>query len=183
MTNSLLRSLAALLCVLSVCADVTPAADFDVTRVNGRWYLVGFATNAPWFVNNKAGMKTGIAVMVPTAEADLQVAHTHLNADGSCWRMSHVASKTATPGKFFFHSEAWGNDNDMIFTDVQYAEHAVVYNVKTKDGVSEVLNKLFSRTPEVGAAVTQRFHQFSLDQGVLADNIVMLPPNGECPEA
>jgi hypothetical protein len=44
-----------------------------------------------------------------------------------------------------FPYSAWGNDNDMIFTDVQYAEHAVVYNVKTKDGVSEVLNKLFSK--------------------------------------
>ena len=36
MTNSLLRSLAALLCVLSVCADVTPVANFDVTQVRER---------------------------------------------------------------------------------------------------------------------------------------------------
>ncbi|CAL8292937.1 unnamed protein product [Lota lota] len=182
MRNSLLRTLAALLCLLSVCADVTPMKDFDVTQINGSWYLVGFATNAQWFVNHKAGMKMGITIMVPTEGADLQISYTHLNADGSCWRMSHLANKTETPGHFTFHSKTWDNDNDMIFVDAQYVEYALVYNVKTKDGVSEILNKLFSRTPEVKAVVQQKFQQFSLDNGILPDNIVMLPNNGECPE-
>ena len=52
-----------------------------------------------------------------------------------------------------FPSSAWSNDNDVIFTDVQYNEHALVHNVKTKDGVSEILNKLFSK---------QRHRHFSI---------------------
>lgn len=93
------------------------------------------------------------------------------SADGSCWRMTQLAKKTDTPGRFTFHSQgewgahgptapnhrthpkfsyvfllsAWNNDNDMRFVDVVYDDYAVVHTIKTKDGVSEVLNKLYSK--------------------------------------
>ncbi|KAI9518678.1 hypothetical protein NQZ68_035069 [Dissostichus eleginoides] len=59
MRNTLLRMLAALMCALTVCADITPAADFDLQKMSGKWNTVALATNAPLVVNNKAGMKTG----------------------------------------------------------------------------------------------------------------------------
>lgn len=37
----------------------------------GKWYLVGFASNAEWFVNHKSEMKMGTVMMTPTAEGDL----------------------------------------------------------------------------------------------------------------
>lgn len=37
----------------------------------GKWYLVGFASNAEWFVNKKAEMKMGTVMMTPTAEGHL----------------------------------------------------------------------------------------------------------------
>lgn len=37
----------------------------------GKWYVVGFATNADWFVNKKSEMKMATAMMTPTAEGDL----------------------------------------------------------------------------------------------------------------
>lgn len=37
----------------------------------GKWYVAGFATNADWFVNKKSEMKMGTAMMMPTAEGDL----------------------------------------------------------------------------------------------------------------
>ncbi|MEQ2178329.1 hypothetical protein GOODEAATRI_012897 [Goodea atripinnis] len=37
----------------------------------------------------------------------------------------------------------WNNDNDMRFVDVVYDDYAVVHTIKTKEGVSEVLNKLY----------------------------------------
>lgn len=39
---------------------------------------------------------------------------------------------------------AWNNDNDMRIVDVVYDEYALVHTIKTKNGVSEVLNKLYS---------------------------------------
>lgn len=93
--------------------------------------------------------------------------------DGSCWRMTHLAKKTDTPGRFTFHSQGeyehtptrgsparryssltclfllssvWDNDNDMRIVDVVYDNYALVHTIKTKDGVSEVLNKLYSKS-------------------------------------
>ncbi|KAK9527863.1 hypothetical protein VZT92_014388 [Zoarces viviparus] len=181
MRNTLLRMLGALMCVMAACTAVTPVQDFDLQRMAGKWYIVGFATNAQWFVNNKAGMKTGTAMLVPTGE-DLDLSYANLNADGTCWRMTHLAKKTETPGRFTFRSQIWNNDNDMQIVDVAYDDYALVHTIKTKDGVSEVLNKLYSRTPVASAVLQQRFTQLSLETGILADNIAILPQNAECAE-
>lgn len=183
MRNTLLRMLAALVCVLAACADITPVKDFDLAKMAGKWYMVGFATNAQWFVNHKAGMKMGTAILTPTDGGDLDLSYSNLNADGTCWRMTHLAKKSDTPGRFTFHSQIWNNDNDMRIVDAVYDDYALVHTIKTKDGVPEVLNKLYSRTPESSVVLQQKFTQFSLDTGILADNIVILPKNAECPEA
>ena len=39
----------------------------------GKWWVVGFATNAKWFMSRKAGMKMGTSMMLPTAEGDLDI--------------------------------------------------------------------------------------------------------------
>ncbi|XP_071775603.1 lipocalin-like [Centroberyx gerrardi] len=183
MRNTLLRMLAALLCTLAACADIVPIKDFNLGKMAGKWYMVGFATNAQWFVNNKAGMKMGTAILVPTAGGDLDLSYANLNADGTCWRMTHLAKKTDTPGRFTFHSQAWNNENDMRIVEVQYDDYALVHTIKSKDGVSEVLNKLYSRSPEASATLQQRFTQFSQETGILPDNIAILPKNAECSEA
>ncbi|XP_032408086.1 lipocalin-like [Xiphophorus hellerii] len=182
MTTTGLRMLTALTCVLAASANTTPVPDFSLEKVAGKWYMAGFATNAQWFVNHKDTMKMGIAMMVPTDIGDLDLSYATLNADGTCWRMTHLAKKTDTPGRFTFHSQVWNNDNDMRFVDVVYDSYAVVHTIKTKEGVSEVLNKLYSRSPEISADLQQKFTQFSLDTGILAENIVTFPQNGECPE-
>ncbi|XP_071341528.1 lipocalin-like [Trachinotus anak] len=182
MNNSLLRMLGTLMCVLAACADVVPVKDFSLEKMAGKWYIVGFATNAQWFVNHKANMKVGTAVVVPTSGGDLDLSYANLNADGTCWRMTHLARKTDTPGRFTFHSQIWNNDNDMRIVDVLYDEYALVHTIKTKDGVSEVLNKLYSRTQDASANLQQKFTQFAMETGILPENIVILPKNGECPE-
>ncbi|XP_076617592.1 lipocalin-like [Chaetodon auriga] len=182
MRSTLLRMLVALMCALASCTDVNPMKDFDLEKMAGKWYLVGFATNAQWFVAHKEGMKMGTAMLAATAGGDLDLSYANLNADGTCWRMTHLALKTDTPGRFTFHSQVWNNDNDMRFVDVQYNDYALVHTIKTKDGVSEVLNKLYSRNPEASVAMQQKFTEFSLQTGIDADNAVILPKNAECPE-
>ncbi|XP_008299590.1 lipocalin-like [Stegastes partitus] len=181
MRNALLRMLAALMCTLAVFADVMPVKDFNLEKMTGKWYMVGFATNAQWFVSHKALMKSGVAQLAPTEGGDLDLSYSNLNADGTCWRMTHLARKTDTPGRFTFHSPVWNNDNDMRIVEVVYDDYALVHTIKTKNEVSEVLNKLYSRTPEVSDVLKQKFTQFSLDTGILSDNIVILPKNAECP--
>ncbi|AWP20782.1 Lipocalin isoform 3 [Scophthalmus maximus] len=182
MMNSLLRMLATLMCVLAACTNAMPIKDFSLEKMAGKWYSAGIATNAQWFVNHKAGMKVGTAVFVPTEGGDLDLSYANLNADGTCWRMTHNANKTDTPGRFTFHSQAWNNDNDMRIVDVVYDDFALVHTIKTKDGVSEDLISLYSRTQEASDNLQQKFIQFSLATGIQADNIVILPKKDECPE-
>lgn len=171
--------------------------------------------------------------------------------------MTHLAKKADTPGRFTFHSQGerkhpekliltpqstsnslirlflpsvWNNDNDMRIVDAVYDEYAVIHTIKTKEGVSQVLNKLYSKSclttgsmklhrnetqatpvqpellrmglihgllsmpsttlrsqrplsvsargPEVSEDLKQKFTQFSLDTGVVSDNIAFFPKNG-----
>ncbi|KAF7214037.1 prostaglandin D2 synthase b, tandem duplicate 1 [Nothobranchius furzeri] len=171
-----------LTCVLSVCAAVTPVQDFSLEKIAGKWYLVGFATNAEWFVTQKDSMKVGTVMFVPTEQGDLHLSYATLNADGTCWRMAHLANKTETPGRFVFHSKTWNNDNDMSIVDVVYDNYALSHTIKTQEGVSDVLVKLYSRTPETTADLQQKFIQYSQTAGIQPENIIVLPKNAECPE-
>lgn len=45
--------------------------------MGGKWYLIGFATNAEWFVSHKADMKMGTAMLVATAEGDLDISYSN----------------------------------------------------------------------------------------------------------
>ncbi|XP_030292831.1 palmitoyltransferase ZDHHC23-like [Sparus aurata] len=149
----------------------------------GKWYLVGFATNAQWFVNRRDSMKVGTAMFTPTADGDLDLSYASLNSDGSCWRLNNLAKKTDMPGKFTYTSERWGNENDMRMVDVKYDEYAVIHTIKTKGGVITVVNKLYGRSMDLSADLLEKFRQFSLETGVLPENIAFLPRNAECPAA
>ncbi|XP_063063444.1 lipocalin-like [Engraulis encrasicolus] len=177
--TAMLRLMGVLLCSIFAAADVMPMADFDLQKMAGKWYMIGFATNSQWFVNHKDNMKMGTAMITPTAGGDMDLAYANANADGTCWRMTHLAKKTETPGRFIFHSQRWNNDNDMRVVDAN-DQFALVHTIKTKDGVSEVLNKLYGRSPDASAELIEKFTQFSLETGIMADNIAILPPNGEC---
>ncbi|XP_051524188.1 lipocalin-like isoform X2 [Myxocyprinus asiaticus] len=149
-------------------------------KVAGKWYLIGFATNAEWFVTRKANMKMGVAMLTPN-DGDLEMAYSSLNPDGSCWRMTHLAQRTDVPGKFSFRSERWETDNDMRVVDVKYDEYALIHTIKTKAGSTTLLNKLYGRTPDLSQDVLDKFTEFSLEQGILPENIAILPKNDECP--
>ncbi|KAK5898402.1 hypothetical protein CgunFtcFv8_015823 [Champsocephalus gunnari] len=180
MRNTLMM-LVALMCALTVCADITPAADFDLQKMSGKWYTVALASNAQWFVNTKAGMKTGTAVIVLTEGGDMDLTFANLKDDGSCFRATHTAQKTETPGRFTFHSQVGNNDNDLTVVEVVYDDYALVLIIKTKEEVSEAFVEVYSRTPEFSEVVQQKFTQLALEAGVLPDNAVILPQIAECP--
>ncbi|XP_050967243.1 lipocalin-like isoform X1 [Labeo rohita] len=179
MATTLLGLLGVLICALAVSSEVLPQADFDVKGVAGKWYLIGFATNAEWFIARKANMKMGVAMLTPTDEGDLEMAYSSLNPDGTCWRMNHLAQKTDVPGKFTFQSERWETENDMRVVDVKYDEYALIHTIKTKADSSTLLNKLYGRTPDLSQDVLDKFTEFSLEQGILSENIAILPKNGK----
>ncbi|XP_040006834.1 lipocalin isoform X2 [Xiphias gladius] len=177
----LLTVLGAGLCSLMVSSEVIPQADFNLQGMAGKWYLIGFATNAQWFANRRASMKMGTAMFTPTTDGDLDMSYASLISDGSCWRMSNLAKKTDVPGKFTYTS--WANENDMRMVDVKPDEYALTHTIKTKGGDNTIVNKLYGRGVDLSADLLEKFRQFSLETGILPENVAFLPKNAECPDA
>ncbi|XP_069368756.1 lipocalin-like isoform X2 [Paralichthys olivaceus] len=177
MRNSLLMKLGTLMCVLAVHADIMPVKDFDMEKMAGEWFIVGYASNAQWYVKQKENMKLGTNVLKPADDGDLDLTYINVDANGTCWNNTYHASKTDTPGRFTFHSKEWKNDNDMRIVEVQYDDYAMVHTIKTRDNVSQVLNNLYSRTNEASALLQEKFSQFSKDNGILPDNILIIHKN------
>ncbi|XDV21673.1 hypothetical protein PO909_026716 [Leuciscus waleckii] len=123
-------------------------------------------------------MKMGIAMLTPTDEGDLEMAYSSLKSDGQCWKMNHFAQMSDVPVIFSFRSDHWWEtDNHMVIVDVKYDEFALIHTVKTKAGSSTVLDKLYGRTPDLSQDVLDKFTAFSLEQGILPENIALLPKN------
>ncbi|XP_028823960.1 lipocalin-like [Denticeps clupeoides] len=183
MSATVLKLFGVLLCSIIACADVMPMENFDLQKMSGKWYMIGFASDADWFVTRKADMKMAAAMMVPTATGDLDMSHENLKSDGTCWRMTFHAKKTDTPGRFTFFNQRWRNDNDMRVVDAQFDKFALVHTIKTKDGKSEVLNKMYSRGTDLSPELQDKFRKFCMSTGILPENIAFLPHNGECPQA
>uniref|UniRef100_A0A8B9GU33 Lipocalin/cytosolic fatty-acid binding domain-containing protein n=1 Tax=Astyanax mexicanus TaxID=7994 RepID=A0A8B9GU33_ASTMX len=68
----------------------------------------------------------------------------------------------------------YGTDNDMRVVDVKYDEYCLMYSFKTKEGSSYILNQMYSRTQKPSQEVLKKFTKFSLDQGILPENIRLL---------
>uniref|UniRef100_A0A672H3S9 Zgc:153704 n=1 Tax=Salarias fasciatus TaxID=181472 RepID=A0A672H3S9_SALFA len=151
---------------------------FVCPQMAGKWYLIGFATNAQWFVSRRDTMKMGTSVFTPTADGDVDISYASLNSDGSCWRLNNLATKTDIPGKFTYTSQRWGSLNDMRFVEVKSDEYALTQTIKSKGSELTVVNKLYGRAADLSNDLLVKFKQFSLDSGVLPENIVFLPKNG-----
>ncbi|XP_068600594.1 lipocalin-like [Brachionichthys hirsutus] len=175
--------LGAVLCSLVLSSDVLPQADFNLEAMAGKWHLIGFASNAQWFVSHKANMRMGITMLTPTAEGDLEVAYSSLKSDGSCWRLNNMAKRTDVAGKFSYTSRRLGNENNMVVADVKYDEYALVHIFTANGDVPTVVNKLYGRGTDLSPDLLEKFRQFSLKAGILPENIAFLPKNAECPAA
>uniref|UniRef100_A0A3B5LFU5 Lipocalin/cytosolic fatty-acid binding domain-containing protein n=1 Tax=Xiphophorus couchianus TaxID=32473 RepID=A0A3B5LFU5_9TELE len=140
--------------------------------VGGKWYLIGFATNSKWFINIKNTMKMGVATLVSTAEGDVDLSYLHLLAAPTA-----LAGEGATGPK---RLTCWGSKNDIIVVDVKYDDYALVYDIKTKQKVNKIIH-LYGKDL-TSSATFCKFKQLALDAGTLAENIVFLPKNEQCPQ-
>ncbi|CAL1573561.1 unnamed protein product [Knipowitschia caucasica] len=172
-----LTALGLTFCFLWTSADVLPQSDFNIDGMSGKWHLTGFATNAPWFIRHKVTMGTGTSTFT-SMDGDLDMPFESLNPDGSCFRMHNLAKKTDVPGKFTYVGQS--SVNNMLIVDVKYDEYALIYTVKTIGDSSDVVVKAYSRAQELSSGIQEKFKKFASENGVLQENIVILPKNGEC---
>uniref|UniRef100_A0A3Q3JNX1 Uncharacterized protein n=1 Tax=Monopterus albus TaxID=43700 RepID=A0A3Q3JNX1_MONAL len=86
-----------------------------------KWYLIGFATNAQWFVNRKTSMKMSMAMFTPTADRDLEKENKERERERGQWRRSEVHKPSAA-----FHI-----NNDMSRAEVKYDDGFSQFSLET----------------------------------------------------
>uniref|UniRef100_A0A3Q0QXR6 Zgc:153704 n=1 Tax=Amphilophus citrinellus TaxID=61819 RepID=A0A3Q0QXR6_AMPCI len=176
---SFLTLLGAVLCSLMVSSQVVPQADFDL-QIAGKWYHIGLATNAERYVSRRGKINMGTYVITPLPNGDLDLLYSSVY-NGTCRKMDKVANKTDVPGKYRSISRRTGHLSVLSIVDVKYDEYALTHAVNTKENDTYIVNKLYGRDADLSAEVQEKFRQFSLQTGVLPENVMFFPKSDGCP--
>uniref|UniRef100_A0A8C8AC10 Prostaglandin-H2 D-isomerase n=1 Tax=Otus sunia TaxID=257818 RepID=A0A8C8AC10_9STRI len=153
-------------------------ADFQQDKLTGRWYSIGLASNSNWFKEKKHLMKMCTTVISVTADGNLEVTSTYPKGD-QCEKRNSLYTKTEQPGRFSYTSPRWGSKHDIRVVETNYDEYALVATQISKSTGSSTMVLLYSRTKELSPERLERFTQFSREQGLMDEEILILPQTGE----
>ncbi|NWY39857.1 LIPO protein, partial [Sylvia atricapilla] len=168
----------ALLGTLHAQDSIPVQTDFQQDKLTGRWYSIGLASNSNWFKEKKHLMKMCTTIISSTTEGNLDVTSTYPKGD-QCVTRNSLYIKTEQPGRFTYTSPRWGSKNNVYVVDTNYEEYALVATKISKSTGSSTMVLLYSRTKELSPERLEMFTQFSKDQGLTDDEILILPPTGE----
>ncbi|KAM6399848.1 lipocalin-like [Rhynochetos jubatus] len=154
-------------------------ADFQHDKLTGRWYSIGLASNSSWFKEKKHLMKMCTTVISATADGNLEVTSTYPKGD-QCEKRNSLYTKTEQPGRFSYTSPRWGSKHDIRIVETNYDEYALVATQISKSTGSSTMVLLYSRTKELGPKRLERFTLFSREQGLMDEEILILPQTDKC---
>ncbi|NXG58778.1 LIPO protein, partial [Hemiprocne comata] len=168
----------ALLGALHAQDGIPVQSDFQQDKLTGRWYTIGLASNSNWFKDKKHLMKMCTTVISTTADGNLEVTSTYPKGD-QCEKRNSLYIKTEQPGRFSYTSPRWGSKHSIHVVETNYEEYALVATQISKSTGSSTMVLLYSRTKELSPERLERFTQFSREQGLTDEEIVILPWTGE----
>nr|XP_021136774.1 lipocalin isoform X1 [Columba livia] len=148
-------------------------------QITGRWYTIGLASNSNWFKNKKHLMKMCTTDISTTADGNLEVTSTYPKGD-QCEKRNSLYIKTEQPGRFSYTSPRWGSEHNIRVVETNYKEYAMVFTQISKSTGSSSMVLLYSRTKELSPERLERFTQFSREQGLMDEEILILPPTDQC---
>ncbi|KAM4889963.1 LIPO protein, partial [Sylvia borin] len=169
----------ALLGTLHAQDSIPVQTDFQQDQLTGRWYSIGLASNSNWFKEKKHLMKMCTTIISSTTEGNLDVTSTYPKGD-QCVTRNSLYIKTEQPGRFSYTSPRWGSKNNVYVVDTNYEEYALVATKISKSTGSSTMVLLYSRTKELSPERLEMFTQFSKEQGLTDDEILILPPTDRC---
>uniref|UniRef100_A0A672UCY9 Prostaglandin-H2 D-isomerase n=1 Tax=Strigops habroptila TaxID=2489341 RepID=A0A672UCY9_STRHB len=179
MHTSLLSLLGlALLGTLHAQDTIPVQTDFQQDKLTGRWFSIGLASNSNWFKEKKHLMKMCTTVISETADGNLEVTSTYPKGD-QCEKRNSLYTRTEQPGRFSYTSPRWGSKHDIRVVETNYEEYALVATQISKSTGPSTMVLLYSRTKELSPEHLERFTQFSREQGLADDEILILPRTGE----
>ncbi|XP_009080590.1 PREDICTED: prostaglandin-H2 D-isomerase, partial [Acanthisitta chloris] len=138
--------------------NVPVQADFQQDKLTGKWYTIGFASNSNWFKEKRHLMKMCTTIISTTADGNLEVTSTYPN----------------------YTSPRWGSKHDIRVVETNYEEYALVATQIVKGTDSSTMVLLYSRTKELRPERLEMFTQFSREQGLTDDEILILPQTDKC---
>ncbi|OPJ86355.1 lipocalin [Patagioenas fasciata monilis] len=169
----------ALLGTLHAQDSVPVQSDFQQDKITGRWYTIGLASNSNWFKNKKHLMKMCTTDISTTADGNLEVTSIYPKGD-QCEKRNSLYIKTEQPGRFSYTSPRWGSEHNIRVVETNYKEYALVFTQISKSTGSSNMVLLYSRTKELSPERLERFTQFSGEQGLTDEEILILPPTDQC---
>ncbi|KAM9596177.1 prostaglandin-H2 D-isomerase [Morphnus guianensis] len=169
----------ALLGALHAQDTVPVQTDFQQDKLIGRWYSIGLASNSNWFKEKKHLMKMCTTVISVTADGNLEVTSTYPKGD-QCEKRDSLYTKTEQPGRFSYSNPRWGSKHDIRVVETNYEEYALVATQISKSTGSSTMVLLYSRTKELSPERLERFTQFSREQGLTDEEILILPRTDKC---
>uniref|UniRef100_A0A8U7N4U8 Prostaglandin-H2 D-isomerase n=1 Tax=Corvus moneduloides TaxID=1196302 RepID=A0A8U7N4U8_CORMO len=168
----------ALLGTLHAQDSIPVQADFQQDKFTGRWYSIGLASNSHWFKEKRHLMKMCTTIISATADGNLEVTSTYPKGD-QCVTRNSLYIKTEQPGRFSYTSLRWGSKHNIHVVETNYDEYALVATQISKGTGSSTMVLLYSRTKELSPERLEMFTQFSREQGLTDDEILILPQTGE----
>ncbi|XP_005143601.1 lipocalin-like [Melopsittacus undulatus] len=160
--------------------DTIPVqADFQQDKLTGKWFSIGLASNSSWFKEKKHLMKMCTTVISETADGSLEVTTTYPKGD-QCEKRNSLYTRTEQPGRFSYTSPRWGSKHDIRVVETNYEEYALMATQISKSTGPSTMVLLYSRTEELGPERLERFTQFSREQGLTDEEILILPHTDQC---
>eukprot|EP00075_Anas_platyrhynchos_P037592 XP_027326845.1 lipocalin isoform X2 [Anas platyrhynchos] len=156
-----------------------PALSGGYVQLTGRWYSIGLASSSNWFKDKKHLMKMCTTVITVTADGNLEVNSTYPKGD-QCEKKNSLYIKTEQPGRFSYTSPRWGSKHDIRVVETNYDEYALVATRISKSTGTSTMVLLYSRTKELSPERLERFTQFSKEQGLTDEEILILPQTDKC---
>ncbi|NXK32210.1 LIPO protein, partial [Piprites chloris] len=175
----------ALLGALHAQDSIPIQPDFQQDKLTGRWYSIGLASNSNWFKEKRHLMKMCTTIISTTADGNLEVTSTypkygHGRGGDQCVTRNSLYTKMEQPGRFSYTSPRWGSKHDIRVVETNYEEYALVATQISKSTGPSTMVLLYSRTKELSPERLERFTQFSREQGLTDDEILILPQTDKC---
>uniref|UniRef100_A0A8C3V0X7 Prostaglandin-H2 D-isomerase n=1 Tax=Catharus ustulatus TaxID=91951 RepID=A0A8C3V0X7_CATUS len=137
----------------------------DCVQLTGKWYSIGLASNSNWFRRREGTWK--LPPPTPSMGGD------------QCVTRNSLYTKTEQPGRYSYTSPRWGSKHNIHVVETNYDEYALVATQISKSTGSSTMVLLYSRTKVLSPERLEMFTQFSREQGLTDDEILILPQTGE----
>ncbi|KAM8872349.1 neutrophil gelatinase-associated lipocalin [Synchiropus picturatus] len=174
-----MASVAMVMCMMMVQADVRPQGDFNAQKFAGKWYRLGLAYDAPSFAPYKDKLKASMGIVTVLPNGNVNLTMWDATPTG-CRTKLYQYERTNVPGQFTYFSTRHNMVKDITVVETNYSEYALVlkHRVFNREYTQVAL---YGRSPTLKQAIINKFKSFSSSRGFPKESILTPPLAENCP--